>query len=147
VRFKQALADALNHRWTDRFLMERFDYYGRLAQALQVPDQEYLPILAEFLRRRAEVLRRQAPDYLPRGQSRRVRLTAPQHATFEIDDARSTNGYEGWYFDDTLVRINVTGSWRDRFDHWIVNGQSVSGAGPELIRTISEDLRIEAVFR
>ena len=147
VRFKQALGDALNHRLTEPFLMERFDYYGRIAQALQVPDQEYLPILAEFLRRRAEVLRRQAQEYLPRGQSRRVTLTAPQNATFEIDDTGSTARYEGWYFDETVVRISVTGSWRDRFDRWIVNGRPVTDSGPELARTISEDLLIEAMFR
>jgi hypothetical protein len=147
VRFKQALGDALNHRLTPRFLMERFDHYGRIAQGLHVPDQDYLPILAEFLRRRAEVLRRQAPEYLPQGQSQHVTLIAPEGATFEIDGTPWGVAYQGWYFDDTAVRITVTGSWRDRFAHWVVNGQLLTGAGPDLSRKISEDLRIEAAFR
>ena len=147
VRFKQALGDALNHRLTQRFLFERFDHYGRIAQSLQVPDQDYLPVLAEFLRRRADVLRRQASEYLPQGQSRRVTLTAPNGATFDIDGHASTTGYEGWYFDDTAVRLAVTGPWRDRFERWIVNGQPVATLGPDFSRKISEDLRIEAVFR
>jgi hypothetical protein len=147
VRFKQALGDALNHRLTERFLMERFDYYGRIAQTLQVPDHDYLPVLAEFLRRRAAVLRRQAPEYLPQGQSRRVTLIAPQHATFEIDGVRSAAGYDGWYFDETVVRISVTGSWRDRFDRWLVNGRPLPDVGPDFTHTISENLRIEAAFR
>jgi hypothetical protein len=147
VRFKQALGDALNHRVTQRFLMERFDHYGRIGQALQVPDQEYLPVLAEFLRRRAHVLRRQSLEYLPQGQSRQVTLTAPAGASFDVDANASTGGYEGWYFDDTAVHIAVTGSWRDRFDRWIVNGRPLTNFGPDLTRTISEDLRIEAVFR
>jgi hypothetical protein len=147
VRFKQALGDALNHRWTQRFLMERFDHYGRIAQALKVPDQDYLPVLAEFLRRRADVLRKQAPEYLPQGHSRRVTLAAPTGASFDIDDNPSTAGYAGWYFDDTAVRITVTGSWRDRFDRWVVNGRPLVNTGPDFTRQISEDLRIEAIFR
>jgi hypothetical protein len=147
VRFKQALSDALNHRLTQRFLMERFDHYGRIGQALQVPDQDYLPVLAEFLRRRADVIRTQAPEHLPRAQSRRVTLTAPQGASFDIDDNAATAEYEGWYFDDTTIRLEVTGAWRDRFAHWIVNGQPIAHAGPDLTQEVSQDLRIEAVFR
>ena len=147
VRFKQALGDALNHQLTQRFLLERFDHYGRVAQALQVPDQDYLPVLAEFLRRRADVIRRQATEYLPRGQSRRVTLTAPAGASFEIDGHAAMAGYEGWYFDDTAIRLEVTGAWRDRFDRWIVNGQPTADNVADLARQVSEDLRIEAVFR
>ena len=147
IRFKQALGDALNHRLTQRFLFERFDHYGRIAQSLQVPDQEYLPVMAEFLRRRGDVLRRQAPEYLPRGQSRHVTLSAPDGATFDVDGYPSTSAYEGWYFDDTAIRLAVTGSWRDRFQHWVVNGQPIADTGHDLTRRIAEDLRIEAVFR
>lgn len=147
VRFKQALADALNHRLTERFLMERFDHYGRIAQALQVPDQDYLPTLAEFLRRRADVIRRQSPEYLPRGNSRHVTLTAPAGASFRIDGHDTTDAYDGWYFDDTAVRIDVTGPWRERFAGWVVNGQPAATSGPDFARQISEDLSIEARFR
>jgi hypothetical protein len=76
-----------------------------------------------------------------------VTLIAPEASTFEIDNTPSTAAYEGWYFDDTAVRINVTGSWRDRFDHWVVNGHALTGVGPDFTRTISEDLRIAAIFR
>ena len=147
VRFKQALGDALNHRLTQRFLMERFDHYGRVAQALQIPDQDYLPVLAEFLRRRGDVLRRLAREYLPRGMSRRATVTAPSGATFEIDGNVAAAGYEGWYFDDTTIRLEVTGPWRERFVRWVVNGRPVANPAPDLTRQITEDLRIEAVFK
>jgi hypothetical protein len=146
IRFKQTLGDALNHQLTPAFLMERFEYYGRIARALQVPDQDYLAILADFLHNRAGVIRRLAPEYLPQGESRRVRITAPTGATFEIDGYAGVAGYEGWYFDDTAVRIAVTGPWRQRFDRWVVNGAD-AGRSPALTRQITEDLRIEALFR
>jgi hypothetical protein len=147
IRFKQTLADALNHQLTQRFLMERFDYYGRVGQALKVPDTEYLPVLAEFLRRRADVLRRQAPEYLPDGASRRITLTGPPQATFEVDGFAYAGGFDGWYFDETAVRIEVTGAWRNRFSGWIVNGNPLPSTDPTLTRHVAEDLRIQATFR
>jgi hypothetical protein len=146
VRLKQALADALNHQLTPAFLMERFEHYGRLAQTLQVPDQAYLPVLADFLRRRPDVVRRLAAEYLPRGNSRRVRVVAPTAAALEIDGVAGSGGFEGWYFDDTMIRLRITGEWRDRFERWIVNGTALPDASPDLIRPIAEDLTIEAVF-
>jgi hypothetical protein len=147
IRFKQALGDALNHQLTPAFLTERFEHYGRLAQALQVPDQDYLHVLADFLRNRPAAVRRLAQQYLRRGESRRVTLTAPAGPTFEIDGRAGGAGYQGWYFDETAVRIAVTGTWRDRFDRWIVNGVAEPRQDPTFTREVGESLQIEAVFR
>jgi hypothetical protein len=147
VQFKQALADALNHRLTSTFLMNRFEHYGRLLQALQVPDREYLTPLAEFLRNRASAIRDLAPGYLPEGRSHRATFAAPAGATFEIDGYPAAAGYEGWYFTGTSIRLTVTDPWRDRFSHWAVNGRSIGSGVSTLVIRVSEDLRIDAVFR
>jgi hypothetical protein len=146
VQFKQRLADALNHRLTPAFLFDRFEHYGRLADALQVPDRDYLPILAEFLRERPAALRRLAARHLPGGESRRARVGGPVDARFLVDGRPVAAGYEGWYFDGTPLRIEVAEPSRRRFSRWVVNGRDVSSTSPTLLIDVREDVTVDAHF-
>ncbi len=145
--FKRALVDAVNHQLTPEFLQERYDYYARTGDAFRVPHTDYLPILQSFLRMRTAALMRRAPEYVGSPGSYRYELTAPEGAELTIDGHDVGNHYEGWYFHDMNVQVDVAGRRGREFAYWVVNGERLMNTGSRLEMQVTADTTVEAVFR
>ena len=117
-----------------------------MARALQVPDQEYLSILNDFLKRRPAALRTLVARHLADAESYRCSVTMPAGTRVSIDGHPPVDRFEGWYFKGQTIRVDVSEN-PDAFAYWRVNGV-VTGQGLTLTDLpVHGDLQIEAVYQ
>jgi formylglycine-generating enzyme required for sulfatase activity len=143
--FKRVVQKALNHQLTQAFLDERYRHYLDTAVTLRVENLDYLPHLDRFLDRRREFFRRTTEQWLNSGPSEPVTLVAPRGVSLVIEDERVTSGYQGMYFPDLVMTLDVADEHRAGFSGWLVNGRRVPGTAA-LTFTAVRPTRIEAVF-
>lgn len=143
--FKRVAQKALNHEMTDAFLQERYEHYRETAARLRVQHLDYLPRLRQFLEKRRAFFRLTTEQWLNSSPSQPVRLSAPENVALIIEGERVTNGYQGMYFPDLEMVVDVADEHRPGFSGWRINGRVVAGAGPVKF-TADKPTRIEAVF-
>ena len=143
--FKRAVQKDLNHQLTDAFLQERYQHYLDTATQLRVPNLDYLSRLEQFLERRRSFFRLTTEQWLNTSPSQSVTLSAPDDIALIIDGERVANGYEGFYFPDLAMVVDVADEHRDRLAGWRINGRLIPGAKP-LTFTADRPTRIEAVI-
>ena len=144
--FKRTFDEVMNHRLTREFLDERFAYYARMAQPFDVQGREYLETLQAFLTHRPAVLREQAEQYLNTRPSRSVTVRPGGPGRVLVDGHPIRAGFDGRYFPDARVRVEIAGAYHDAFDHWRVDGQPRRAGGPAIEVVADHDLLIEPVF-
>ena len=143
--FKRAVQKAPTTSLTDAFLQERHQHDLDQATQLRVPNLDS--------RIEAQPVSGTATgvfslddgvmcEHLP---SQRVTLSAPANIALIIDGERVANGYEGFYFPDLAMVVDVADEHRDRLVGWRVNGRLVPGVKP-LSFTPDQPTRIEAVL-
>jgi formylglycine-generating enzyme required for sulfatase activity len=142
---KRVVQRALNHQLTQAFLMERYEHYLSAATELQVRRLEYLPRLRQFLERRRDFFRLTSEQWLNTGPSQRVTVTAPANVDVVIEGERVKSGYEGLYFPDIELTVDIGGEHRRGFTGWHVNGRLIPGTAPLKFKA-EQHTQIEAVF-
>jgi formylglycine-generating enzyme required for sulfatase activity len=143
--FMRLVQDALNHRLTDAFLQERYDHYLQTAAQLRVPNLDYVARLRRFLERRRAFFRLITEQWLNSPPSHPVTLTAPANMALIIDGERVRSGYNGMYFPDLEVTVDVTDQNRAGLTGWLINNRFVPGPAPlRFVPTAST--HVEAVF-
>jgi hypothetical protein len=119
--------DALNHRITPSFLLERYRHYQRIAETYGVRDLGYLDTLLRFLEFRPAHVRELLAQYLDLGPIYRYRVEGPDGVTFMINSHAESSGFSGWYAEGLEVTVALAEP-RDDFSHWEVNGHPVRQA-------------------
>jgi formylglycine-generating enzyme required for sulfatase activity len=142
---KRVVQKALNHQLTQAYLMERYEHYLTTATDLQVRRLEYLPRLRQFLERRRDFFRLTTEQWLDAPPSRRVTVAAPPSVEVAIEGERVKAGYDGVYFSDIDLSVEIPEEYREGFSGWQVNGRRIS-AGTAVTFRAEQDTHIEAVF-
>jgi hypothetical protein len=143
--FKRTVQRILNHSVTDAFLMERYQHYLDTATSLRVANLDYLSRLKDFLGRRRAFFWLTTEQWLNTPPSQVVAITAPPGIAVRIDGETVTSGYQGRYFPDIELTVDVEEAARERLSGWYVNGRLVVGAAPVTF-TPDRPTHIEAVF-
>jgi formylglycine-generating enzyme required for sulfatase activity len=142
---KREVQRVLNHHVTDAFLQERYNRYLDIAGQLRVSNLDYLPRLRRFLENRRAFFRMISEQWLNTGPSQQVRLSASPGVSLLIDGERVSGGYEGLYFPDLEMVVDLADSRRSGLTGWRVNGRIVAGAAPLRFKA-DRPLVIEPVF-
>lgn len=143
--FKRVAQKALNHDVTDAFLRERFQHYLDTATWLGVPQLDYTARLRQFLERRRSFFRLITEQWVDSAPSQPVTLSAPDRVALVIEGERVATGYQGMYFPDLEMTVDVADEHRRTFSGWRINGRPAWGTGP-LKFTADRPTRIEALF-
>ncbi|MFC2172962.1 CotH kinase family protein [Acidobacteriota bacterium] len=141
--FARLATDLLNHRITDDFLMSRVDAYEHMALIWGLK-QNTMRKKRLFLKKRPHFIRKQIQEYLELGQLFRCNLNGPSQVTYTIDGYPEQGVYQGWYYKDQTITVEIEGSFDERFSHWLIDGQKMSGHRLEC--AVSKDMRIQPVF-
>jgi formylglycine-generating enzyme required for sulfatase activity len=142
---KRVVQKALNHQLTETFLMERYEHYLTTATQLQIRRLDYLSALRQFLERRRDFFRLTSEQWLNTPPSQRVSVTAPANVDIVIEGERVKNGYQGLYFPDIELTVDMAGEQRQGFTGWHVNGRLIAGTAPLKFKA-DQPTQIEAVF-
>jgi formylglycine-generating enzyme len=143
--FKRTVQRILNHYVTDAFLMERYEYYLDTATSLRVPDLGYLSRLKDFLARRRAFFWLTTEQWLNTAPSQIVSIIAPPDVDITIEGERVAGGYQGRYFPDVELTVEVPERDRKGFSGWRVNGRLVQRS-PSLQLMPDRPMRVEALF-
>jgi formylglycine-generating enzyme required for sulfatase activity len=84
-------------------------------------------------------------QWLNSGPSQPVSVSAPPGVALVVEGERVRSGFEGMYFPDVELVVDVAEERRAGHRGWRINGREVSGAGP-LRFTAEVPTRIQAVF-
>jgi formylglycine-generating enzyme required for sulfatase activity len=142
---KRVVQKALNHQLTDAFLMERYYYYLDTATRLEVPNLDYTKRLRRFLERRRNFFRLTTEQWLNTQPSQLVTITAPQDIELLIEGERVRSGYQGLYFPDLDLTVEVPEESRKGFSGWQINGR-FAGGNPVFQFKASQSTHVVAVF-
>ena len=142
---KRVVQKALNHQLTDAFLMDRYEHYLTTATQLQIRRLDYLPRLREFLERRRNFFRLISEQWLNSPPGQRVTVAAPAGVEISIEGERVPGGYQGLYFPDIDLTLDIAEAHRHAFTGWMVNGRVVS-TSPRATFRAERETRVEAVF-
>ena len=143
--FKRVVQKALNHQVTQPFLDERYQHYLDTASLLRVEHLDYLSHLKDFLEKRRDFFRRITEQWLNSPPGQLVTITAPSGVSLVIEDERVSTGYQGMYFPDLAMTVELAENHRAGFAGWRVNGRNVSTES-RLTFTARVPTNIEAVF-
>ena len=145
-RLADTFSEVLNHRVTTDYVAALLDRYRELAADLGIEERSYFDQIAEFLQRRPGILRRQMNRELRLGRSFAVQVAAPAGRSIEIDGYSKGQPFEGWYFENRPVKLDVDERDRGAFDHWQIDGVAIEAQGSALEWSVRADTRIEAIF-
>jgi hypothetical protein len=143
--FVQRVTDALNHLITPGFLSERVNHYRMIAGVYRLADQEFLEGAERFLTERPAEVRRLVQEYAGAGPVFTVRVRSSSKAPLKVDGYPTDGSYEGRYFLNSRLSIEVPAGARSRFLGWTVNGVA-AGAEPALTLSVTAPLEITARF-
>jgi formylglycine-generating enzyme required for sulfatase activity len=143
--FKRIFLQVMNHRVTAAFLEERYRHYETVGATLGLTDTAYLRRLRQFLTERPAFFRLLTEQWLNTPPSQPVTLVAPDGVSLIIDGERVRSGYQGLYFPDLDVSVEVAPENRRQFSGWQVNGRAVAGDWRLSVR-VDRPTRIEALF-
>lgn len=145
--YVRLVMDLLNHRVNEKFLIERSNYYVRMAKNLKLSRDELSNArgMSEFLDNRPNFLRMQMSRFFETGESLSCEVNGPPGIRFKIDGYSETNNYKGWYFEGAPIKIEIVSPHRDLFSHWLVNGKKISGS--QLVYNIDSITSIEPVLK
>ena len=143
--FKRIWVDAMNYRLTPAFLRERVDHYRTVTSQYGVTDLEYLPRIDRFFEHRPARIRVLAEQWLNTPPSAKVRLS-PSSGPVMMDGHEIQGPFDGYYFPDMRIRLDIPAAERARFAHWRVNGTRLAD-GPTLVLDTDRDLEIEPVWK
>ncbi|MBI2834738.1 MAG: SUMF1/EgtB/PvdO family nonheme iron enzyme [Acidobacteria bacterium] len=143
--FRRTVQRVLNHHVTEAFLMERYEHYLDAATELRIEHLDYVPRLRAFLERRRAFFRRITEQWLNSPPSQPVRIAAPSNVALMVDGEQVAHGYQGLYFPDLEISVEVPDEHRSGFTGWRVNDRIVSGS-PRLTLTPDRPTRVEALF-
>lgn len=142
--FSALVTETLNHQLTEEFLLARVAYYARMLKQFGTPQQEYIAMLEEFMRHRADFIRAEMVNQLGLGSVLSCRVETTVDQPLLIDGYRYAAGYSGWYFKGQKIVLEPDGAAAARFSHWLVDGRKV--AGPRLEHVVEKEVAITAVF-
>jgi hypothetical protein len=144
--FAERLVAMLNHDLTPRFLRGRLEHYRLAAAQHGVKEREFLEIIEAYFAGRPAALLAQTRKYLGLSESAAVVVTAAGNTPLLIDGRPTPTPYEGRYFPETPIQLEVPAADRERFDGWSVNGK-MAGRDTRIAVSAAGETRIEARFR
>lgn len=137
-------SEILNHRLTEDFLLERVGYYGEMLASFGDPHEDYVTMLGQFMRNRAEFLRREMVEQLGFVGPFSCLVQLPAGQRILIDGFNYSKPYSGRYFQGQRIELEPAEKVRETFAYWLVDGQKISDL--RLFHAITRDTHIEAVF-
>lgn len=143
IYLARTIMETLNYRLTPNFLKERFLYYNRTAERLDVESRAYLKELEFFLLLRPHEIRLLVIKHLGSSPVHQISLTGPNNIAFEIDGYRVSTKFTGWYLKGTEINLSLS-STPNNFSYWMVNDKLVRTNF--LTHQINEDTVIKPVF-
>jgi formylglycine-generating enzyme required for sulfatase activity len=135
----------MNHHVTARFLEERYQHYVTIAAQLDLTDTRYQRRLREFIDRRPAFFRLITEQWLNAPPSQPVTLVAPEGVTLLVDGEPVGSGFEGLYFPDLDVVVEVQGEHRAAVAGWLINGRRVA-ASPRLSFRAEGPTRVDVLI-
>ncbi|MCI5217982.1 MAG: hypothetical protein D3914_02005 [Candidatus Electrothrix sp. LOE2] len=136
--------DLLNHRLNARFATERIAYYTAMLEDYGKQNTRYMQMLGEFMKRRAEVVRKETEALFQLGPSLLCRITGPSDMQYEIDGYQEPAGYQGYYFKGSRIRVRVNRDAEKKLVYWLVNGKRTDRKLLDI--EVKENLIIEPFF-
>jgi len=143
--FKRVFLQVMNHHVTPAFLDERYRHYADVAARLDVPNTAYERRLREFIDRRPAFFRLITEQWLNSPPSQAVTLLAPEGVTLTIDGEAVQSGYQGLYFPDLDLAVEVAGHHRASVSGWRLNGRRVA-ASPRLTFRADRPTTVEVLL-
>ena len=145
--FRDRFVEVMNHKFTPDFLRDLLDRYRALGATFGVEQPDVFDDIQQFFERRPAVLRQQMKAYAGAGDAFQIAISGPSGVRFEVDGFPVGASYSGWYFEGMDVRVRLVFLDGGAFSHWRVNGVDQSaGVGGTLIRRVTSDATLEAVF-
>ncbi len=143
--FRALFVETMNHRLTSEFLEQRLRFYRTVSETYGVTDTAYLDILGEYLEKRPAFLWSLAEQYLNTDPTTSLRLEGPTGVTLRVDGRDVGSRFDGRYFPDMTVTVEVEAHDRQSVSHWFVNGQRVELSGPPIELSTARDLTVRLV--
>ncbi len=139
--FSSTLDEIWNHLLTPDFQSILIEKYRARCLAFGL-DDEYLKIIARFLRDRPAILRRQLQFYFDFGEVYEVAVRSPAGTSLLIDGHSRENSYDGTYFEGSVLRLEVQNhAVGDRLA-WEVDGHRREGSKLELEMSAPHQIRL-----
>ncbi len=142
--FSALVTETLNHLLTEEFLLARVAYYARMLAQFGTPQQEYIAMLEEFMRHRADFVREEMTLQLGLKGPHLCRVLDPAHQSLLIDGYPYAANYSGRYFKGQKIVLEPDGASQELFSHWLVDGRKV--VTHRLEHVVEKEVVIEAVF-
>jgi hypothetical protein len=127
-------------------LRSRLEHYRLAAAQHGVKDREFLDIVEAYFEGRPAALLAQTRKYLGLSESTTIVVTAAGDAGLLIDGRPTATPYQGRYFSETPIQLEVPAAARERFEGWIVNRKE-AGRDTRLAVNAAGETLIEARFR
>ncbi len=145
--YRDYLADvfleALNYRLTPSFLSTRFRHYRSIATRHGV-EEDYLEILAQFLRFRAMYVRGMLRRHLDVPPLHRVHVDGPRGTRLRINGHPIAPGFIGWYPRGAPIDVELVGNPDGLQPHWSVDGRPMGSS--EVRQRVRSDTEIRVEF-
>ncbi len=143
--FKKLFMDSLNHKVTDQFLKERFEFYKNTIINFNLSNPKKIEKVKEFLNNRPEFMRKMMRKYFGSPKSHFCEVRIPKDMNIKIDGFEMGHDYRGWYFKGSKISIKVLDKNR-KIKYWNINGEKIVPKGNEFEYIVNSDTVIEPVF-
>ena len=138
------VTELLNHKLTDKFLNSRVQYYKLMMKQFGEPHVEYIDFLEQFMKKRPDYIRLDMKKIFELDGPYSCEVTVPEGKQVIIDGYPVSGDYHGQYFEGQTCTLQMPDNQNNKFDYWLVNGESVRSNPLKL--TMSEHFEVKAVL-
>jgi hypothetical protein len=135
------ITEVFNHKLTAEFLEERVSFYEAMMAQFGQPNESYIATLRSYMDNRADFTLAEAQEPFSLNGPFRVSLENPDGLDLLVDGYHYSSSYEGHCFESTSLHVKPASDTRQRFSHWLINGEKVLSEDLDLV--IEDDPEIE----
>jgi hypothetical protein len=137
--FLARLTEVLNHELTPEFMEALIQRYEATAAAFGIEDRAYLQTLRDYAAHRPAVLRAQMERYFASGPSYKLTVDPADSVHLKVNSRDVNKRYQGWYFANTPVEIEIVDGTAPPKVTWSLNGRKLQSREGPLEIILSSD--------
>ena len=134
----------LNHLLAPSYLNELLFFYREMLQSYGQPHDRYFELLADFFKERPAFVLQELQDILSLDAPVTCEITVPEDVEILVDGYPYRAGYQGTYFTETPLTVELTDQATISEYYWLVNGKRVNDLRLEL--SLDADTEISLAF-
>lgn len=141
--FLMEVNKVLNHLLTPSYLDSLLSSYREMLAAYGDPHDHYFELLETFFDNRPAFIRQELQTILSLNDPATCRITIPDDVEILIDGFPYHDNYQGVYFSNTPVTLELSESSTLSDYYWLVNNEKMSGRRLEV--TMDKDTEITLI--